>query len=173
MRVDEEEGKRLEAISARNRASKNHFVGANEMVIDFTVPGKPVAQSRPRFARRGNFVATYDAAPSKDYKSWVKWCAVQAMDGRARFPREMALSLDVVVTTVKPKSLPKHVIHNTKKPDIDNYVKGLMDAMEGVVYEADQQIVEIHARKVYGESDMVSVSVTGQALEWAREGIQR
>lgn len=40
--------------------------------IKFIVPGQPVPQGRPRFARRGNFVQTYDPQQSVDYKKLVK-----------------------------------------------------------------------------------------------------
>jgi len=46
-------------------------------MIDFFVYGNPVAQGRPRFARRGNFVATYDPKESKSWKETVKWQAIE------------------------------------------------------------------------------------------------
>lgn len=128
-------------------------------MISFTIPGKPVAQSRPRFARRGSFVTTYDAAPSRDYKAWVRLCAAQAMQGRAPIDRDTPLALSVSVRIVKPKSTPKRVEFPVKKPDLDNYIKTLMDAMEGIIYAADQQIVSITASKVFALADGVDICI--------------
>lgn len=120
-------------------------------MITIFVPGTPVAQSRPRFARRGKFVTTYDAAPAKDYKSWVKARAMEAMKeaGLTMIGRDVPLHLQAVINLVKPKSKPKKVTQPTSKPDCDNVLKGLQDAMESIVYEADQQIVSVSVRKQY------------------------
>lgn len=45
------------------------------MNYNFTVPGEPQAQGRPRFYRRGRFVGVYDPKESKDYKERVAACA--------------------------------------------------------------------------------------------------
>lgn len=129
-------------------------------MISIFIPGTPVAQSRPRFARRGSFVTTYDAAPAKDYKSWVKSCAVEAMQahGLTIIKRDVPLSLRVVIGLARPKSRPKRHTKPTTKPDCDNVLKGLQDAMESIVYEADQQIVAVSVRKQY--SDVPGVIIT-------------
>lgn len=129
------------------------------MNLNFFVPGQPVAQSRPRFARRGNFVQTYDAAPAKDYKSWVKSCAIDAMQtaGLSIIKRDVPLYLRVTISLQKPKSAGKKVVQPTKKPDCDNVLKGLQDAMESIVYEADQQIVAVSVRKQYAETPGVLI----------------
>jgi len=131
------------------------------MSLQFFIPGTPVAQSRPRFARRGNFVQTYDAAPSKDYKSWVKSCAIDAMQLQetAIFPRDVPLLLRVTISLARPKTLAKKYTQPTKKPDCDNVLKGLQDAMESIVYEADQQIVAVTVRKQYADTPGVLVMI--------------
>ena len=40
--------------------------------MKLVIYGEPVAQGRPRFSRRGNFVTTYDPPKSKAYKALVK-----------------------------------------------------------------------------------------------------
>lgn len=130
-------------------------------MISIFVPGTPVAQSRPRFARRGSFVTTYDAAPAKDYKSWVKSCAVEAMQkcGLTIIKRDVPLSLRVVIGMARPKSRPKKYTQPTTKPDCDNVLKGLQDAMESIVYEADQQIVAVSVRKQYADAPGVIITI--------------
>lgn len=131
-------------------------------MISFFVAGTPVAQSRPRFARRGNFVATYDAAPAKDYKSWVKYCALDEMGktGLTIINRDVPLKIDVVINLQRPKSKPKRFVLPTTKPDCDNILKGLQDALEGIVYEADQQIVSASVQKQYHVAAGVHVHIS-------------
>ena len=125
-------------------------------MISFFIPGKAVAQGRPKFAKRGNFVSVRDPDSSRDYKSWVRSCALDAMAGLnggaavPMFPREVPLRLSVTVYIERPKSIKKDVLLPVKKPDLDNFLKGISDAMESICYAADQQIVCISARKVYG-----------------------
>lgn len=52
------------------------------------------------------------------------------------------------------------------RPDLDNYIKAVLDALNGVVWEDDSAIVEITARKVYGEKPMVRISVYGHDMDF-------
>ena len=40
-----------------------------------------------------------------------------------------------------------------KKPDMDNILKAVLDALNKVAYEDDKQVVELIGRKYYTESD--------------------
>jgi Holliday junction resolvase RusA-like endonuclease len=136
-------------------------------MIDLTIyiPGKAVAQGRPRFARRGPGVATYDAPASRDYKSWVRSCAMQAMTKQAGeiIPREVPLHIVLTVSVARPKSIPKNRLLPVVKPDLDNFLKTVQDALEGIVYQADQQIVSVRAVKKYSSSDSVEVRI----MDWS------
>jgi len=115
--------------------------------IRFFVYGSPVPQGRPRFARRGNFVTTYDHPASKSWKETVKW---QAIENKPPLLTG-ALSMKLTFRLVKPKKLPKKVKHHVKKPDLDNLCKAIKDALEGICYERDQQISELYLKKEYSQ----------------------
>lgn len=122
-------------------------------MIEFYITGTPVSQSRPRFARRGQFVTTYDAAPAKDYKAYVKMVAGQHMaaSGLKPIQRDIPLCVRLDINVQRPKTKPKRYILPTSKPDCDNFFKGITDALESICYEADQQITAVFIRKRYGE----------------------
>ena len=134
--------------------------------IEIYIPGTPVAQSRPRFARRGNFTTTYDAAPARDYKSWVRSCAVDKMtDLKAeRFTRDIPLCIRVEISVQRPKSKPKRFVLPTSKPDCDNFLKGIQDALESICYEADQQIVSATVQKRYSDTPGALVIIWEEKL---------
>lgn len=46
------------------------------------------------------------------------------------------------------------------KPDIDNLVKGLFDAANGIVWKDDNQVVRCEAEKVYSDSPGITLEVT-------------
>lgn len=62
---------------------------------------------------------------------------------------EAPLSIHITFALVRPKSSQR--AYPSVKPDLDNYVKCL-DALNGLVWKDDAQIVEIHALKVYAET---------------------
>jgi Holliday junction resolvase RusA-like endonuclease len=135
------------------------------MQIMFTVPGQPHGKGRPRFARRGNFVATYTDAKTASYEDQVRFYALQAMGSSE--PLKTALEAFIYIRLLVPKSYPKKRVlaclngseWPCKKPDLDNVVKSFMDAMNGIVYGDDSQVVEIHTTKVYAETAGVDVLI--------------
>ena len=48
----------------------------------------------------------------------------------------------------------------TKKPDIDNIMKVVLDALNGVAYHDDSQIVKIYAVKYFSEYPEVKVTIS-------------
>ena len=110
------------------------------------VLGDPVAQGRPRFSRQGGFVKAYDPAKSRDYKSYVRLIAAQnAPDS----PVEGAIEFSLRIFRAIPKGMPKYKREAAKdgrlrpvtKPDVSNVLKGVEDALKGVWYKDDSQIV--------------------------------
>ncbi|MGH7921890.1 MAG: RusA family crossover junction endodeoxyribonuclease, partial [Candidatus Dormibacteraceae bacterium] len=64
------------------------------------------------------------------------------------------LRLAVVVWQPLPKALPKSRRQRappTKRPDIDNYAKNVLEGLDGVAYRDDAQIVDLRVRKRYSE----------------------
>lgn len=60
-----------------------------------------------------------------------------------------AIVMTVTFRLPRPQSLPKKHVHHTKKPDLDKLVRSTNDALTGVLYTDDNQIVELHTRKAY------------------------
>lgn len=142
-------------------------------MITFTIPGQPVAKGRPKFARRGSFVATYTPEKTANYENLVKLAASQAMAGR--LPSAAPLELEVCLSMQIPASWSKKkrsaavlgAVMPTKKPDADNCLKGLKDGCNGIVWRDDAQVVRIILQKTYSETPMASVIVRELAGEAA------
>lgn len=106
----------------------------------------PVAQGRPRFSRQGGFVKAYDPAKSRDYKSYVRMIAAQHAPVT---PVEGAIEFSLRIYRAIPKGMPKYKREAAKegrlrpvtKPDVSNVLKGVEDALKGVWYKDDSQIV--------------------------------
>jgi len=129
-------------------------------MIVLTIEGEPTAWMRPGFNHKTG--AIYDQ--QKKEKEQCRWQL------RAQMPENMLtvpLELDFVfyfaipktTSTAKRKQMLRDEIHHMIKPDNDNLQKYLLDCMTGVIYEDDCQVVDIHARKVYGDSPRTVICV--------------
>jgi Holliday junction resolvase RusA-like endonuclease len=134
--------------------------------IVFNVPGTPVGKGRPRFARRGKFVATYTPEKTASYENLIKVKAMDAMRGCK--PLEGALSAYIYLTVTPPASWSKKKqaqalngeIQPTTKPDLDNVIKGIFDAMNEIVYLDDKQIISLLCVKRYGDTAFAQVQIS-------------
>lgn len=126
------------------------------MTQTFVILGDPRPQGRPRFARMGGFVKAYDPKGSREYKQTL---AAQIAAQNPEYIPEGAISLECEFIFARPKSLPKKVVDHTRKPDLDNIIKALKDAMTGIVWKDDAQIVSLTARKEYGDVPQIWVRV--------------
>ena len=97
--------------------------------LEFTIPGEPISQGRPRFSTHGGFARAYDPKKSRDGKAVVKLCAKEAVDN-AKWTEPMTGPIEMLVqfAIALPKSqyrkrtpIPRK--WRVKKPDIDNLMK--------------------------------------------------
>ena len=134
-------------------------------MIIFTIPGTPVGKGRPRFARRGAFVTTYTPEKTASYENLVKVKAEEAMVGRELIAGAVAVTILLFITPPASWSNKKmlqalnHEIMPTTKPDIDNVIKGILDAMNEIVWNDDKQVVDVTIRKRYANTARATVEV--------------
>lgn len=137
----------------------------DENQMELIVYGNPVAQGRPRFSRQGGFVKAYDPIQSKSYKQLIRLELQPLLSNPDFTPIDRACCLNLKVFRAVPKSFSKKkreeallgYIRPTTKPDIDNYVKGVLDALNGTVLKDDSVVCEIFARKFYSERPRIEV----------------
>lgn len=135
------------------------------LVLVYSVYGEPVGKGRPRFARRGNFVSTYSPQKTKTYEDEIRLMAKAAMGASEALetPVTVAIYIRVGIPKSFSKQKRKDALENierpTKKPDIDNIAKCFLDAMNGIVYLDDKQVVSLHITKEYAETPAVDVMV--------------
>lgn len=133
------------------------------MEIKFTVPGQPVPQGRPRFTTKP-FMRTYDPPQSAKYKRKVKKFADKIAPDE---PLKGELLVEVLIfketlksfSKVKKKAAEAKTLRPITKPDADNYAKGILDAVKGVLWEDDGQVVDLVTRKFYSEIPRAEITV--------------
>lgn len=135
------------------------------MIASFTIDCIPVAKGRPRISTRGGFPRAYTPAKTRTFETMISErakAAVGPMD-----PYKGAVEFEAHFSLPVPKSWSKRdrvdalagIIQPLGKPDWDNYAKALSDALNGIVYADDSQIVSARITKRYGEEPGVAVTV--------------
>ena len=125
--------------------------------IKFSVPIEPVP-----YARTGGHGSVRFTPPKqRHYMAQIRFFAAQAMGGRPPF--EGPLRMTVVFTSTVPASWSKKkkaaARWKTSKPDLSNLIKAVEDALNGCVFVDDAQIVEISARKIYGDRPFLAIII--------------
>jgi len=127
-----------------------------DMIYEMELNIVPIGKGRPRFGQGHAYTphrtALYEREIRRSYKGDKFIGAVKIeLDFGLQTPRSASKAM-------KAKMLAGEV-YPEKKPDTDNLIKAVLDALNGVAYEDDKQIVLIIARKQYSEEPFVRVKI--------------
>lgn len=132
------------------------------MVIAFTVYGIPQTKgSAKAFYRPGMRFPVVINDNAKN-KGWAATVSGEAQRHRPSTPFTGPVRLMLAFGVQKPKSYPKtKELPATKKPDLDKMIRSVKDALKGVLYRDDSQVVELRATKAYSDTPGVKIEVEG------------
>lgn len=124
----------------------------------FTIPGAPQGKARPKIVRQGAFTKAYTPEKTVNYEALVKLSYQQAAGG-AFLGAGVPVRVRIDAYYDPPKSGTKKklvamlagLIFPTKKPDWDNIGKIVCDALNGIAYKDDAQVVDGRVVKHYSE----------------------
>ena len=126
------------------------------------VSGEPQAQQRPRFSTYNGHVKAYDSAKSRDAKALIGMMARHELGNDSMLEGDLLLSLTVSKRPPASWSKKKQAAAIgkgiTSRPDLDNYIKLVLDALNGVWFKDDSAVTSIMASKVY-RADREGVSI--------------
>ncbi|WP_289687692.1 RusA family crossover junction endodeoxyribonuclease [Faecalibaculum rodentium] len=136
----------------------------SENSVEFTVPGEPCAKGRPRFNRATGHAAT----PSKTvrYEFLVRLSYMQQIGQSVQLEGPLSAEISAYFTIPKSASKKKRQqmldgeLHPTKKPDTDNLAKIVLDALNGIAYADDKDIVRLNVKKIWSEQPRVDVKIS-------------
>lgn len=153
-------------VHGREAADVPANAGGGARSVQFTVPGQPIGKGRPIAGKSfGGHTTLRTPAKTVSYENLVGWTAAQAMAGLALMdgPVKAALTLQLQIpaswSQKKQRAALAGAIRPTTKPDVDNVVKAIFDAINGVVWKDDVQVVLLTVAKVYSHAPGVQVYV--------------
>ena len=139
--------------------------------MTIVILGEPVGKARPRVVRNGGVTRTYTPEKTASYENLVKLEYERQAHGE-RYPSGTPVSMEITACYGLSKGDSKRkrsdkllgVVRPTKKPDIDNVIKVIADALNGLAYDDDSQIVTAKVIKVYAETPSVTVTINEEGL---------
>ena len=125
----------------------------------------PIPQSRPRFDSRNK--RAYEKSNIKSYKQRIGYIARKEF--KKPIERDTPLEINMKFYMPIPKylskvkknrlTLEKEVKHVTKKPDLDNLLKAVLDGLNGIAYFDDGQVVKLSVEKVYSFNPRMEIEI--------------
>lgn len=134
--------------------------------IRFVVPGEPYGKGRPKFSTKCGFVRAVTPERTANYENLIKLEYERQCHGQ-RYEKEDALGILITAYKPIPSGVSKkkiclmldRLIFPGKKPDWDNIGKIICDALNGIVWKDDAQIVDGRVVKLYAEHPRVEVEI--------------
>lgn len=134
------------------------------MMTQFTVLGAPQGKERPRAAKLRDRTIIYTPKKTKDYEREIATAYRTQCNGmfsgavqveiHAYYEIPKSASRKRALDMVSDKERP------TKKPDGDNIAKAVCDALNGLAYKDDSQVVDLTVRKYYSKFPHVQVFIS-------------
>ena len=132
------------------------------MEYHIVLEGAPIPWKRAGINSRGKEMTIYD----KQY--FEKKCAREEM--RKQFlceplkgPVAISITFHMPIPTGTSQTARRKMIEGDKqhdrKPDVDNLLKYIFDAMNGVIFVDDSQICLVNARKIYSDSPRTEMRI--------------
>lgn len=142
--------------------------------IRFSIPGKAQAKQRPKFNRYSG--RAYTPEQTVSYENWVRDCYMKGFTG-IHEPTDKPIKVDIRMYVEIPQSkskkqkekMLKGEIKPCVKPDVDNVAKTILDALNGIAYKDDKQIIELKIKKMYAETSWTEVCIKELEYESTKE----
>jgi len=125
----------------------------------------PMPKLRHRSAIRNSKIILYTPSKTKEYEDVIKLYARNAIGNR--LPLKCPLKMAITFCFLPPKSWSQKKkdeaieggVSHCSKPDLDNLIKAIKDALNNIVYEDDRLICKVKAFKKYANKNGIYIEV--------------
>ncbi|AWZ48357.1 RusA family crossover junction endodeoxyribonuclease [Clostridiaceae bacterium 14S0207] len=129
-------------------------------MIAIVIPGDPKGKQRPRLGKG----YTYTPKQTVNYENWVKMCYLEQaqnlmLEGEIKAEIIAYYSIPKSTSKKKRQAMMNEEIRPTKKPDLDNIAKIILDSLNTIAYKDDSQIIELQVKKYYSDYPRVELQL--------------
>ena len=125
-------------------------------MIEAIIYGKTMPKERARVVSKGGRTFSYTPTRTKEWEEFIRY---QMLMHRPEKLLDGPLALEATFYLLRPKSIPKKRKYPHTKPDLDNLIKAVCDALKGLIYTEDSRIVDKIIRKRYGDPPRVELKI--------------
>lgn len=132
-------------------------------MYEFEVPGKITGKARPRVNTLTG--RAYTPGNTKDYEMLikqyfkVKYPRYETLEGRIIIKIEAYFEPPKSTSKKQTEQMLENKISPTKKPDVDNIAKSILDAMNNFVFKDDNQVSKINVEKRFALEEKAVIEV--------------
>ena len=120
-------------------------------MISFSCDGTPVPQGSMKVIN-GHILHSQGSALAV----WRSTIALAARFAGAK-PVEGAIGIEIIFRVRRPKTVKRD--YPTVAPDLDKYIRGVLDSLTGIAYRDDAQVIDIKAKKVYSDEPGADIKI--------------
>jgi Holliday junction resolvase RusA-like endonuclease len=134
-------------------------------VIGFEIPGEPQGKRRARFVRAGHFIKSYADPKTLNYETFIREMFCVAYPGFTPVGDQVEVEIKSFCGMPKNVSKKKRALMETgelrpaKRPEVDNIAKVILDALTGLAFKNDSQVVKLLVEKSYSDRPRTAVEV--------------
>ena len=123
------------------------------MQVKFNVFGKPRGKQRPRLCSVGGRNIVYTPKQTIEYEKLIK--ASYSASSKVFFERNIPIEINILAYFFHKSSIE----FATKKPDADNIIKIVLDALNKVAFYDDAQVAKICFEKRYSKMPRLEITI--------------
>lgn len=133
------------------------------MAIRFTVPDEPKGKARPRvFTNKAGESHAITPQDTLSYENLVKWVfantqEAKKLEGEIEAKIVAMYPISKSMTKKNRKLVDEGKLHPTKKPDLDNVAKIILDSLNKIAFDDDSQVTRLIVEKHYSDNPRVEV----------------
>lgn len=116
----------------------------------FEVRGDPIPKGSTRAFKLRNSNRVITTAANPKTASWERLLR-DCMQDFKEPSWEGPVIVEIDFTVSRPKTAPRRVTHPVTRPDLDKLARAVLDAMTGIVFRDDSQVVTLMSRKMFGD----------------------
>lgn len=135
-------------------------------VTTFIVKGKPQGKARARtfYDTRAAKMRSVTPDQTRSYEDLIRW-NYRAAGGVYYADKTLQVAIEAVYpipqsfSKAKKNDAVNGDLRPTTKPDCDNVIKVVLDALNGIAYHDDKQVVCVSCSKYYGETGYIKIQL--------------
>lgn len=127
--------------------------------FEIVIPGEPVPKGRPRVGRGRVYTPEKTRAYERLIREYLRAKQARPLNGPLRVTIEAYRPIPKSMSKTDKALALLEKVRPVTKPDLDNYVKSVLDGCNGILYEDDNVVCEIVARKYYSDNPRLFLKV--------------